>query len=87
MFGAPINIAFKDGEPTKAAIGFAKKCGVSVDELEKIDQGKGEILYIKKELEGLFSKELLNNMINEFKDYIESTEKRKLENGEEVNGN
>lgn len=66
MFGAPIKIAFKDGEPTNAAIGFAKKCGVSVDELEKIDQGKGEILYIKKDLKGLSSKELLNNMVNEF---------------------
>jgi glycyl-tRNA synthetase beta chain len=66
MFGAPIKIAFKDGEYTKIAIGFAKKCGVNVSELKRIDQGKGEILYIKKELEGLFSKRLLNNMVNEF---------------------
>ena len=66
MFGAPVKIAFKDGEPTGAALGFAKKCGVSVDELEKIDQGRGEVLYFKKEVVGTEAKELLNDMVNEF---------------------
>jgi len=66
MFGAPVKIAFKDGEPTKAAIGFANKCGVDVSKLEKIDQGRGEVLYFKKEVEGTYSKDLLNDMINEF---------------------
>merc|ERR1711941_192219 len=54
------------GEPTGAAIGFAKKCGVDVKELDKIDQGRGEVLYFKKEVIGSSSKELLNDMINEF---------------------
>ena len=66
MFGAPVKIAFKDGEPTGAALGFAKKCGVSVDELDKKDQGKGEVLYFKKEVTGTHAKDLLNNMVNEF---------------------
>lgn len=66
MLGAPVKIAFKDGKPTGAALGFAKKCGVSVEELERIDQGRGEVLYYKKEVLGLESKELLNSMINEF---------------------
>ncbi|MGP2655757.1 glycine--tRNA ligase subunit beta [Malaciobacter sp. WC5094] len=66
MFGAPVKIAFKDGEPTGAALGFAKKCGVNVDELEKIDQGRGEVLYYKKEVIGTNSTELLNTMVNEF---------------------
>ena len=66
QFGAPIKIAFKDGEPTGAALGFAKKCGVSVEELDKIDQGRGEVLYFKKEVVGTNSKELLNDMVNEF---------------------
>lgn len=66
MFGAPVKIAFKDGEPTGAALGFAKKCGVSVDELDKIDQGRGEVLYFKKEVIGTASSELLNEMVNEF---------------------
>ena len=66
MYGAPIKIAFKDGEPTNAALGFAKKCGVSVDQLDKKDQGRGEVLYYKKEVIGTDSKDLLNGMINEF---------------------
>ncbi|MAC82587.1 MAG: glycine--tRNA ligase subunit beta, partial [Arcobacter sp.] len=66
MFGAPVKIAFKDGEPTGAALGFAKKCGVSVDELDKIDQGRGEVLYFKKEVTGTSSADLLNDMVNEF---------------------
>ena len=66
QFGAPVKIAFKDGVPTGAALGFAKKCGVDVSELDKIDQGRGEVLYFKKEVKGSDSKDLLNDMINEF---------------------
>jgi len=66
QFGAPIKIAYKDGVPTGAALGFAKKCGVDVSELDKIDQGKGEILYFKQEVKGSESKSLLNDMVNEF---------------------
>ncbi len=62
MFGAPIRIAYKDGEPTPAAIGFAKKCGVALEELET----KDEKLYFKKEVKGKDSKELLDEMINKF---------------------
>ena len=66
QFGAPVKIAFKDGKPTGAAIGFAKKCGVSVDELQRIDQGRGEVLYFKQEVKGSESKDLLNDMVNKF---------------------
>ncbi|APW65637.1 MULTISPECIES: glycine--tRNA ligase subunit beta [Arcobacteraceae] len=66
QFGAPVKIAFKDGEPTGAALGFAKKCGVDVSELDRIDQGKGEVLYFKKEVKGSAAKDLLNDMVNEF---------------------
>jgi glycyl-tRNA synthetase beta chain len=30
--------------PTGAALGFAKKCGVDISEIGKMDQGKGEVL-------------------------------------------
>ena len=66
QFGAPVKIAFKDGEPTGAALGFAKKCGVSVEELDRIDQGRGEVLYFKEEVKGSDAKDLLNDMVNEF---------------------
>ncbi|MDZ7817126.1 MAG: glycine--tRNA ligase subunit beta [Aliarcobacter sp.] len=66
QFGAPVKIAYKDGVPTGAALGFAKKCGVDISEVGKIDQGKGEVLYFKQEVKGSLSKDLLNNMVNEF---------------------
>ena len=66
QYGAPVKIAYKDGVPTGAAISFATKCGVDVSELEKIDLGKGEVLYFKQEVKGSPSKTLLNDMINEF---------------------
>lgn len=66
QLGAPVKIAFKDGEPTPAALGFAKKCGVDISEIDRIDKGKGEVLYFKKEVKGTDSKTLLNEMVNEF---------------------
>ena len=66
QFGAPTKIAYKDGVPTGAALGFAKKCGVDISEIGKIDQGKGEVLYFKQEVARTQSKVLLNDMVNEF---------------------
>lgn len=66
QLGAPVAIAYKDGQPTGAAMGFAKKCGVDVSELQTIDKGRGEVLYFKQEVKGKESKELLNDMVNEF---------------------
>lgn len=66
QFGAPIKIAYKDGIPTGAAVSFAAKCGVDVSVLDKIDLGKGEVLYFKQEVVGTESKNLLNDMVNEF---------------------
>ncbi len=66
QFGAPVKIAYKDGVPTGAAISFASKCGVDVSKLEKIDLGKGEVLYFKQDVKGSVSKTLLNEMVNEF---------------------
>ncbi|RBQ26742.1 glycine--tRNA ligase subunit beta [Arcobacter sp. CECT 9188] len=66
QFGAPVKIAFKDGVPTGAAISFASKLGVEVSALQTKDLGKGEVLYFKQEVKGEESKNLLNDMINEF---------------------
>ena len=46
--GPPVKAAFKDGQPTKAAIGFAKGQGVEVDDLIKQETPKGEYLYAVK---------------------------------------
>ena len=66
FFGAPLHIAFKDGKPTPAALGFAKKCGVSVEELSTIKRGKSEVLYYKKEIEGKEAKEIIPQMVREW---------------------
>jgi glycyl-tRNA synthetase beta chain len=63
LFGAPVAVAYKDGEPTKAAEGFARKCGVSLDEIGRSEKGGREVLYFKKEIKGQPSSELLQEMI------------------------
>jgi len=66
FYGAPLAVAYKDGEPTKAAEGFARKCGVTLDEIGKAIKGAKEVLYFKKEIKGRTSDALLNEMINSF---------------------
>ena len=66
FFGAPVVAAFKDGEPTKAALGFAKKCGVSVEKLGRNEKNGKEVLYYKKDVKGKESTELLSEIINEW---------------------
>ncbi len=53
LTGPPARIAFDaEGKPTKAAEGFARTNGVSVDELLTIDTPKGKYLFISKVIEG-----------------------------------
>ena len=63
FFGAPIAVAYKDGEPTPAAHGFAKKCGVSLSEVTRGEKGGKEVLYYKKDVAGKPSSELLPEII------------------------
>ena len=42
--GPPADRAFKDGEPTKAAIGFARGKGVPVEDLQIVDGPKGKVV-------------------------------------------
>jgi glycyl-tRNA synthetase beta chain len=66
LWGAPLAIAYKDDKPTGAAIGFAKKCGVEVEQLQTNTRKGSEFLYFKSTVEGKKSSELLNSMVNEF---------------------
>src|SRR5689334_19019627 len=51
--GPPVSAAFgKSGEPTPAALGFAKKQGVAFEALERVKTDKGEYLAAKKHLRG-----------------------------------
>ena len=48
LMGPPIVAAIKDGEPTKAAEGFARKCGVDFEDLGRTDNNGREVLYFKR---------------------------------------
>ncbi len=66
FFGAPVAMAYKDGEPTQAALGFAKKCGVAMSEIGKAEKGGKEVLYFKQAKIGRPSISLLPQMIEEW---------------------
>jgi len=67
FFGAPVAMAYDEqGKPSKACEGFARKCGVSVDELSRSEKGGKEVLYYKKDVKGEQSKSLIEAMITEF---------------------
>jgi len=66
LFGAPLSIAFKNAQPTNAALSFAKKCGVDVSKLGKSQKNGKEVLYFKKEIKGKNSNELIKDMLHSF---------------------
>ncbi|NEP24171.1 MULTISPECIES: glycine--tRNA ligase subunit beta [unclassified Moorena] len=61
--GPPAKAAFKDGEPTKAALGFARKQGVEVDNLFLRDTDKGEFVFVQKQISGRPATEILTELI------------------------
>lgn len=62
--GPPAKIAFDDqGNPTKAALGFAKTNNVEVSELKIVQTPKGAYLHIAKVVEGQDVKGLLPNIL------------------------
>ncbi len=66
LYGAPVDIAFKDGEPTNAALGFAKKCGVDISKISTATKNGREVLSYQKNSIGKASKDLLSSMVEEF---------------------
>ena len=61
--GPALAAAFKDGTPTKAAEGFARSCGVSVDELIHLETDKGTWLGYREQQQGDSVQALLPEMI------------------------
>jgi len=66
FFGAPVDMAIKDGIPTPAALGFAKKCGVEFGELGRGEKGGKEVLYFSRTVEGKASSEIISEMIDQW---------------------
>ena len=64
--GPAVQAAFDgDGKPTKAAEGFARSCGTSVDQLERIATDKGEWLGFKVHEAGQPAAQLLPKIADE----------------------
>ncbi len=61
--GPPVKAAFKDGKPTKAAEGFARKQGVTLDDLEIRETKKGEFVFVVKKIIGRSAIEILPEVI------------------------
>ncbi len=64
--GPAVAAAYDDkGEPTKAALGFAKSCGVEMQDLETLESGKGAWLYFKSVAAGKSLKQVLPEIIEQ----------------------
>ena len=61
--GPALAAAFKDGTPTKAAEGFARSCGVSVDELIHLETDKGTWLGYREQQPGESVQALLPDIL------------------------
>lgn len=61
--GPPATAAFKDGKPTKAAEGFAKKQGVEIDALEVRATDKGDFVFVLKKIPGRMSADILAELV------------------------
>jgi glycyl-tRNA synthetase beta chain len=63
--GPALQAAFDDnGEPTKAALGFAKSCGIDINDVEKIENEKGAWLYYQITQTGQETRALIGDMVN-----------------------
>jgi glycyl-tRNA synthetase beta chain len=57
--GPSVSVAFKDGQPSPAAHAFARKAGVEISQLERINTPKGEYLSAKITKKGRAAAEIL----------------------------
>jgi glycyl-tRNA synthetase beta chain len=62
--GPPANIAFDaEGLPTAAALGFAKRCGVAAEALQRVSLDKGEYVAVEVEKRGRSTSEVLSELL------------------------
>ena len=64
LSGPPVSAAFTpDGAPTPAALGFARKCGVAVEELTRVETPKGVSLGFVRKQRGKTAVDVLPDLI------------------------
>jgi glycyl-tRNA synthetase beta chain len=62
--GPPVTAAFDaSGQPTRAALSFAQSCGTTVEALQKLDEGKGQFLFLVGTKPGADTKDLLPGIV------------------------
>ena len=62
--GPAVKAAFDaEGKPSKAALGFAKSCGVDLDQLTRKQTDKGDWLYFEKSKAGLDLQQILPELV------------------------
>ncbi|MBD1887057.1 glycine--tRNA ligase subunit beta [Microcoleus vaginatus] len=69
--GPPASSAFKDGKPTKAAEGFAKKQGVEIDALEVRATDKGDFVFVLKKIPGRMTADILTELVPQWINKLE----------------
>lgn len=80
--GPPAKAAFKDGKPTKAAEGFARKQEVDLKELDIRPTDKGDFVFIEKKIKGRETKEILKELIPSWINSLEGRRFMRWGNGE-----
>jgi len=63
--GPPVSIAYKDGQPSPALLGFAKKNNVAIESLKTFKKDRGDYLGFEKTIEGRSAAEILSVKIPE----------------------
>jgi glycyl-tRNA synthetase beta chain len=61
--GPPAQAAFKDGNPTQAAAGFARSRGVSVEALEIRSTDKGDFVFVRQKISGRPTPDILKELV------------------------
>jgi glycyl-tRNA synthetase beta chain len=80
--GPPAAAAYKDGQPTPAALGFAKKQGVEASSLGLRMTDKGEFIFITKSIPGRDPREILTELIPHWIFKLEGKRMMRWANGE-----
>jgi glycyl-tRNA synthetase beta chain len=69
--GPPAKAAFKDGKPTKAAEGFARKQEVDIADLEIRPTEKGDFVFVNKKIAGRSTAEILTELVPQWINKLE----------------
>jgi glycyl-tRNA synthetase beta chain len=69
--GPPASSAFKDGKPTKAAEGFAKKQGAAIEDLTVKATDKGDFVFVLKQIAGRPTADILTELVPQWIDKLE----------------